>query len=144
MSPRFAFTPLPVSRSEARKPSMMAALTGAWRGTLTQDDGATEAFTLLRDGSSDAAVAGRFLFFVTKAVAPTGVKLLEAAGSAFVALVGPYYYPREDREVVTVLEGQRNGGTVEGTFYSRVYGLRDTIRAGHFRAVRTDSADRAA
>ena len=144
MSARFAFTPLPVSRSDARQPSMMAALAGTWRGTLTQDDGATEAFTHLRDGSRDAAVAGRFLFFVTKTVAPTGVKLLEAAGSSFVALGGPYYDPREDREVVTVFEGQRNGATVEGTFYSRLHGLRDTVRAGHFHAVRVDSAHRAA
>ena len=144
MSPRFAFTPLPVSRTDARKPSMMAALAGTWRGALTQDDGTTEAFTLIRDGSSDAAVAGRFLFFVTKSVAPTGVKLLEAAGSSFVALIGPYYDPREDGDVVTVLEGQRRGSTIEGTFYSRLHGMRDTIRAGRFRAIRSDSSDQAA
>jgi hypothetical protein len=136
MSPRFAFTPLPPSRSDARKPSVVAALAGTWRGELIDDKGNKEAFTLLRDGSSDAAVAGRFLFFVTRDVAPTGIKLLEASGASFVALIGPYFDPRENGEVV--------GSTVEGTFYSRLHGWRDTIRSGQFTASRVDSVNRAA
>lgn len=144
MSPRFAFTPLPPSRSDARRPSAVAALAGNWRGELIDEHGSREAFTLLRDGSSDAAVAGRFLFFVTRHVAPTGIKLLEASNTSFVALIGPYFDPRENGEVVTVLEGIRRGSTIEGTFYSRLHGWRETFRSGHFTATRTDSANRAA
>ena len=144
MSPSFAFTPFPPSRSDARKPSEVAALAGTWRGDLVDDAGITDSFTLLRDGSSDAAVAGRFLFFVTRDVAPTGIKLLEAANSCFVALIGPYFDPREDSDVITVFEGLRRGSTIEGTFYSRRHGSRETIRSGHFRATRVDAVNRAA
>ena len=36
--------------------------------------------------SSDASVAGRFLFFATKDVPPTGMKLLEAANAIAIVL----------------------------------------------------------
>lgn len=144
MSPRFAFTPLPVSRNDVRKPSALAALAGTWRGETIDEQGKTEAFTLLRDCSNDAAVAGRFLFFATRDVAPTGVKLLEASESTFVALVGPYYDPRDNAEVVTVFEGTRSGGKINGTYYTRVHGWRETIHSGRFTAVRADSTHRAA
>lgn len=144
MSPRFAFTPLPPSRSDARKPSAVAALAGTWRGQLVDENGKAEAFTLLRDTSSDAAVAGRFLFFVTRDIAPTGIRLLEASAAAFVALLGPYYDPRENGDVITVFEGMRRGATIEGTWYSRLVGWRETIHSGHFAATRVDSANRAA
>ncbi|MGQ0647286.1 MAG: hypothetical protein ACT4P7_06915 [Gemmatimonadaceae bacterium] len=143
MSPRFAFTPLPPGRSDARKPSAIAALAGTWRGEMSCE-GYKEAFTLLRDGSSDAAVAGRFLFFATRDVAPTGIRLLEASNSTFVAMIGPYYDPRENGEVVTVFEGLRRGSTIDGTFYVRLHGRRDVLREGRFTATRIDSANRAA
>jgi hypothetical protein len=144
MSPRFAFTPLPVARNDVRKPSAVAALAGTWRGETIDEAGNKEAFTLLRDASSDASVVGRFLFFATRDVSPTGVKLLEASESSFVALVGPYYDPRENAEVVTVFEGSRRGTAMHGTFYTRVHGWRETIRSGHFSAVRAGNAHRAA
>lgn len=144
MSPRFAFTPLPPSRSDARRPAEVAALAGTWRGEMVDEAGNREAFTLLRDGSNDAAVAGRFLFFVTRDVSPTGVKLLEASNASFVAMIGPYFDPREDGEVVTIFEGHRDGTTIEGTFYSRLHGWRDTLRSGRFSAKRADTAHRAA
>lgn len=144
MSPRFAFTPLPPSPSEFRKPSALASLAGTWRGELRPDTGEPQPFTLIRDTSSDAAVAGRFLFFVTKAIAPTGVRLLEAANATFVALIGPYYDPREDAELVTVLEGTRRGDVLEGTYQTRWPGSRDIVSEGRFTAARTDSANRAA
>ncbi len=144
MSPRFAFTPLPVSRSELQKPSALAQLAGTWRGELLDDAGQAEAFTLLRDASSDAAVAGRFLFFVARDVAPTGVKLLEAANASFVALIGPYFHPGEGTEVVTVLEGVRRGAVLEGTFHTRLPGWRDSIRTGRFTARRADGVPKAA
>jgi hypothetical protein len=144
MSPRFAFTPLPASRSDLRKPSAVAGLAGTWRGEMIDEHGAREAFTLLRDASSDAAVAGRFLFFVTQHVSPTGVKLLEAANASFVALIGPYFHPGEDAEVVTVFEGMRRGADLEGTFHTRLPGWRDSIRTGRFIARRADGANKAA
>ncbi len=144
MSPRFAFTPLPPSRSDVRKPSELAALAGTWRGEFVPEGGVAQPFTLIRDTSSDAAVAGRFLFFVTRTIAPTGVKLLEAANASFVALIGPYYDPAEDAEVVTVLEGTRCEGRIEGTFHTQRHGWREVVHEGRFSATRVDSANRAA
>ncbi|MEP7381420.1 MAG: hypothetical protein ABI910_07015 [Gemmatimonadota bacterium] len=145
MPNEYAFTPLPPSRLEARIPAALGALTGNWRGEMIIDgSGERVPFTLLRDQSSDAAVAGRFLFFATRDVPPTGMKLLEAASSVFVALVGPYYCPRENADVMTVFEGARRGEQLEGTFYTRVQNWRNTLRSGQFRASRIGSSTRAA
>lgn len=140
MLTNFAFTPIPPSRSAGP----LAALSGNWRGELIDDVGGHEPFTLLRDASSDATVAGRFLFFATRDVPPTGVKLLEASSHSFVALVGPYFCPREKTEVLTVLEGFRRGEVLEGTFYTRVLNWREAVRRGRFSASRSDLANRAA
>ena len=149
MAHQFAFTPLPPSRAdmraEAHKPAAVAALAGNWRGEMVVDgSGDRVPFTLLRDRSSDAAVAGRFLFFATRDVAPTGMKLLEASSNTFVALVGPYYCPRENADVMTIFEGVRCGKKMDGTFYTRVQNWRDTVRSGHFSASQADSSTRAA
>ncbi|HSA54459.1 MAG TPA: hypothetical protein VLE53_02090 [Gemmatimonadaceae bacterium] len=144
MSTKFAFTPIPPSRNDAQRPRGVPALAGTWQGRFIDQDGATEAFTLLRDASVDAAVAGRFLFFSTPSVAPTGVRLLDANEHAFVALVGPYYDAREHAEVVTVLEGVRNGTVLEGTWYTRLHNWRETLRSGRFVARCIESAHRAA
>jgi hypothetical protein len=144
MSPRFAFTPLPPSRADAHKPSSLAAFAGTWRGELHDENGGCDSFTLLRDSSADAAVAGRFLFFVSHNIAPTGVKLLEASATSFVAMIGPYYDPRDDAEMVTVLEGVRRGNELTGQFHTRVRGWRETVRSGRFVAVRAESTGRAA
>jgi hypothetical protein len=111
---------------------------------LVDQSGAVDTFTLLRDGSVDSSVAGRFLFFATPTVAPTGMKLLEANDRAFVALIGPYFDPRHNADVVTVLEGVRDGTTIEGTFYTRQHAWREMIRSGRFTATRADAATRAA
>lgn len=143
MANDYAFTPLPTSRSDARR--TISALTGNWRGEMVIDgSGERVPFTLLRDRSSDSAVAGRFLFFATRDVPPTGMKLLEAANAVFVALVGPYYCPRENADVLTVFEGTRSGETIEGTFHTRVQNWRNTLRSGRFSASRADSDTRAA
>ena len=135
MTSDFAFTPIPPSRSESPKPEAVTSLAGNWRGEMLLDQTDDRVpFTLLRDASSDAAVAGRFLFFTTRDVPPTGVKLLEAAGAVFVALVGPYFCPRENADVLTVFEGTRRGVTIEGTFYTRVQNWRATVRSGRFTA----------
>ncbi|MBK6486693.1 MAG: hypothetical protein IPF98_07465 [Gemmatimonadetes bacterium] len=128
-----------------RLPAPLGALAGNWRGEMIIDGtGERVPFTLLRDQSSDAAVAGRFLFFATRDVPPTGMKLLEAANSVFVALVGPYYCPRENADVMTVFEGTRDGQRIEGSFYTRVQNWRNTLRSGQFSATRAASSTRAA
>ena len=145
MSAKFAFTPMPPSRSDATaRVGPVDGLAGTWRGIMTDGGGTTDRFTLLRDASVDAAVTGRFLFFATPTVAPTGVRLLEANDRAFVALIGPYYDPRENADVVTVLEGLRTGSAIQGTYYTRRHSWRETVRSGQFIATRADAATRAA
>ena len=46
---------------------------------MAADEDVSTPFTLIRDASVDASVVGRFLFFTTKDIPPTGVKLLEAS-----------------------------------------------------------------
>ena len=140
MPTAFAFTPIPPSRSSAP----LAALAGNWRGELIDESGSRESFTFLRDASIDASVAGRLFFFATRQVPPTGVKLLEASSHAFVALVGPYFCPRENTDVLTVFEGVRRGEQLEGTFYTRVLNWRDAVRSGRFVATRAEVGNRAA
>jgi hypothetical protein len=144
MSTHFAFTPLPPTHTDARKPAAVAALAGTWRGELIDETGIREIFTLLRDGSHDSAVAGRFLFFATHDIPPTGVRLLEASATAFVALIGPYFDPHTDADVVTVLEGVRRNEDIEGSFYTKAQNWRNTLRSGHFIAKRMDATHRAA
>ena len=134
-SSSFAFTPIPPARSS--RPPIMSALSGLWRGHLmAADDNVSVPFTLIRDASIDASVVGRFLFFATKDVPPTGVKLLEASQSTFVALVGPYFDPNENGEVVTVFEGRREDGKISGKFNTRLVRGYRQIREGKFVAVR--------
>jgi len=145
MSPRFAFTPLPTSRADvSRRPESVAALSGTWRGQFVEENGATRPFMLLRDNSVDASVIGRFLFFSTTDVAPTGVRLLEASQRSFVALIGPYYDPRENADVVTVIEGTRDGNSMEGRYYTRIPSWKEPVRRGEFTAKRADMSHRAA
>lgn len=141
----YAFTPLPPTRTDSASfPTPILALAGTWRGTFEDESGSLRPFTLVRDNSPDAAVAGRFLFFVAADVQPTGVRLLEANERAFVALIGPYYDPRDDAEVLTVLEGRRTGCRIEGSYYTKLPNWKGTVRRGEFTAMRADRANRAA
>jgi hypothetical protein len=137
-SSSFAFTPVPPARGSFRPP-IMSALSGLWRGHLMAAGGDVSVpFTLIRDASVDAAVVGRFLFFMTKDVSPTGVKLLEASQSTFVALIGPYFDPRESAEVVTVFEGRRVDDKIWGKFNTRLVRGYRQVSAGKFVAVRAE------
>ncbi|MGH7712903.1 MAG: hypothetical protein ACREOG_16555 [Gemmatimonadaceae bacterium] len=141
----FAFTPLPPARSDSDShPVAVRALAGTWHGNLLDESGVVRSFTLVRDGSPDASVAGRFLFFVAADVQPTGVRLLDANERAFVALIGPYFDPRENTEVLTVLEGVRTGSRIQGSFYTKLPNWKGTVRRGEFTAKRADRANRAA
>ena len=137
-STSFAFTPIPPARGNF-KPPIMSALAGVWRGHLmAADDDVSVPFTLIRDASVDASVVGRFLFFMTKDVPPTGVKLLEASQSTFVAMVGPYFDPRESADVVTVFEGRRVDNKISGKFNTRLVRGYRQVRAGRFVALRAE------
>jgi hypothetical protein len=138
-STSFAFTPIPPARGGFRPP-IMSALSGFWRGQLmAADEDVSVPFTLIRDASVDASVVGRFLFFMTKDVPPTGVKLLEASQSTFVAMVGPYFDPRENGDVVTVFEGRRVEGKISGKFNTRLVRGYRQVRAGKFVALRAET-----
>lgn len=138
-STSFAFTPIPPARGGFRPP-IMSALSGVWRGHLmAANESVSVPFTLIRDASVDASVVGRFLFFMTKDVPPTGVKLLEASQSTFVAMVGPYFDPLENADVVTVFEGRRIDDKISGKFNTRLVRGYRQIRTGRFVAVRAAS-----
>ena len=138
MPTSFAFTPIPPSRTaSSHKPAIVSELSGVWKGRLVRPGSdAVVPFTLIRDASVDATVAGRFLFFSTKDVAPTGVKLLEASQTAFVALVGPYYDRDENADVVMLLEGRRVAEGLQGTFTTRLVRGSRRCRSGWFSASR--------
>ena len=138
-STSFAFTPIPPARGF--RPPIMSALSGLWRGHLmAADEDVSVPFTLIRDASVDASVVGRFLFFMTKDVPPTGVKLLEASQSTFVAMAGPYFDPRENADVVTVFEGRRVDGKISGKFNTKLVRGYRQIRAGKFVALRAEKS----
>jgi hypothetical protein len=142
MSPKYAFTPLPPSRGSGAR--LQDVVHGTWRGEFVDQSGTSRAFAFLRDRSNDAAITGRMMFFVTKDVAPTGVKLLDASAKSFVAMVGPYFDPRENADVITVFEGTRVGHAVAGAFYTRLNGYRENLHEGHFTATCVDTTSRAA
>jgi hypothetical protein len=138
-STSFAFTPIPPARGNFRPP-IMSALSGIWRGQLmATDEDVSVPFTLIRDASVDASVVGRFLFFMTKDIAPTGVKLLEASQSTFVAMVGPYFDPHENADVVTVFEGRRVDAKISGKFNTKLVRGYRQVRAGRFVAIRVEA-----
>ena len=140
-STSFAFTPIPPARASFRPP-IMSALAGVWRGHLMAADGDVSVpFTLIRDASVDASVVGRFLFFMTKDVPPTGVKLLEASQTTFVAMIGPYFDPQENADVVTVFEGRRVDSKISGKFNTRLVRGYRQVRVGRFVALRESTTN---
>jgi hypothetical protein len=76
---------------------------------------------------------------MTKDIPPTGVKLLEASQSTFVAMIGPYFDPQENGDVVTVLEGRRVDAKISGKYNTRLVRGYRPLRQGKFVAVREDS-----
>lgn len=122
--------------------SVVAALAGSWRGRLQDAPGAVESFNLER--ATTERVPGQVFLFTTPAGVAAGVRLLEAADRAFVAMVGPYFDPAEGAMVVTVLEGTCEPDRLEGAFHTRRYNWRDTIRQGRFSATRVEPVSRAA
>ena len=136
-------TPLPVQRNETTRHEVVAALSGSWRGRMTDARGGAESFNLERE-ALDHRVPGQVFLFTTPTGIAAGMRLLEANDRAFVALIGPYFEPTEAAMVVTVLEGTYEPGRLTGTFHTRRYNWRDTLRTGQFTAARVEQVSRAA
>jgi hypothetical protein len=122
---------------------VVAALSGSWRGRLTDASGTAESFNLERE-AADNYVPGQVFLFTTPTGIASGMRLLDASERAFVALVGPYFDPSEGAMVVTVLEGTCEPGRLVGEFHTRRYAWRDTLRSGQFTATRVEPVSRAA
>jgi hypothetical protein len=124
-------------------PDVVSALAGSWRGRLTDAHGASDSFNLERE-AIDHFVPGQVFLFTTPTGIAAGMRLLEAGERAFVGLIGPYFDPAEGTMVVTVLEGTAEPGRLVGTFHTRRYNWRTTLRSGHFTATRVGQISRAA
>lgn len=135
-------TPIAAQDEDAR-PDVVAALAGSWRGRLTDALGAAESFNLERE-AVDFYVPGQVFLFTTPTGIAAGMRLLEAGERAFVGLIGPYFDPVEGAMVVTVLEGTTEPGRLTGTYQTRRYNWRTTLRSGEFTATRVDQISRAA
>ena len=122
---------------------VVAALAGSWRGRLSDAHGAAESFNLERE-AVDHYVPGQVFLFTTPTGIASGMRLLEAGERAFVGLIGPYFDPSEGAMVVTVLEGTTEQGRLVGTFHTRRYNWRTTLRSGKFTATRAEQVSRAA
>lgn len=133
----------PAERDETPRQDVVAALHGSWRGRLTDDHGEAESFNLECE-NRDLQVPGQVCLFTTPTGIAAGVRLLEAGERAFVALIGPYFDPAEATMVVTVLEGTCEPGRLSGTFHTRRYSWRDTLRSGDFTATSAEQISRAA
>jgi hypothetical protein len=142
MNTTIDLTHIPTSRDETRQ-DVVSVLNGSWRGRLTDARGAAESFNLERE-AVDHYVPGQVFLYTTPTGVAAGMRLLEAGDKAFVALIGPYFDPTEAAMVVTVLEGTTEPGGLSGTFHTRRYNWRTTLRSGHFTATRVEQISRAA
>ncbi|HEX6942139.1 MAG TPA: hypothetical protein VF128_04390 [Gemmatimonadaceae bacterium] len=142
MNTMIDLTHIPTSRDETRQ-DVVSVLNGSWRGRLTDARGAAESFNLERE-AVDHYVPGQVFLYTTPTGVAAGMRLLEAGDKAFVALIGPYFDPTEAAMVVTVLEGTTEAGGLSGTFHTRRYNWRTTLRSGHFTATRVEQISRAA
>ena len=142
MNTTIDLTHMPASRDQTRR-DVVSVLNGSWRGRLTDARGAAESFNLERE-AVDHYVPGQVFLYTTPTGIAAGMRLLEAGDKAFVALIGPYFDPTEAAMVVTVLEGTTEPGGLSGTFHTRRYNWRTTLRSGHFTATRVEQISRAA
>jgi hypothetical protein len=134
----------PVSAQRDGSPSdVVAALAASWRGRMIDAEGLADSFNLERE-AVDHYVPGQVFLFTTPTGIAAGMRLLEAGERSFVGLIGPYFDPVESALVVTVLEGTTEPGRLVGTFHTRRYNWRTTLRSGQFTATRVEQISRAA
>src|SRR5690242_12430169 len=98
MNTTIDLTHIPISRETGQ--DVVNALSGSWRGRLTDARGAAESFNLERE-AIDHYVPGQVFLYTTPTGIAAGMRLLEASDKAFVALIGPYFDPNEAAMVVT-------------------------------------------
>ena len=142
MNTTIDLTHLSTSRDDTGQ-DVVDALSGSWRGRMSDARGAAESFNLERE-AVDHYVPGQVFLYTTPTGIAAGMRLLEASDKSFVALIGPYFDPIEAAMVVTVLEGTTEPGRLSGTFHTRRYNWRTTLRSGHFTATRVGQISRAA
>lgn len=135
-------TPHTSQRDETGQ-DVISVLRGSWRGRLTDAQDTAESFNLERE-DVNPHVPGQVFLFTTPTGIAAGMRLLEAGERTFVGLIGPYFDPTEGAMVVTVLEGAIEPGRLTGTFHTRRYNWRTTLRSGHFTATRVEQVSRAA
>ncbi|MGH7663788.1 MAG: hypothetical protein ACRENI_05775 [Gemmatimonadaceae bacterium] len=116
-------------------PALYELYSGEWQGTSYRPGDLTGTpWTLVQSVSVDGSAAGS-LTFVGTTVAPAPVKLIEANDSTFISLIGPYYSPTVNAQVVTRVEGRITRERLWGTFYARPVQGGDEV-TGRFEAVR--------
>jgi len=143
MNTTIGLTTIPAHRDQETRQDVVAALSGSWRGRMTDDHGSAESFNLERE-AVDHYIPGQVFLFTTPTGIAAGMRLLEASEHSFVALIGPYFDPTEAAMVVTVLEGTCEPGRLQGEFHTRRYNWRHELRRGHFTATRVENVSRAA
>jgi hypothetical protein len=101
------------------EPDAAAAVIGMWSGLVyeSEADPGTP-FMLVQVRQSDGTVGGQ-LAFTGSSIPIADLKVLEASGTHYVALVGPFTNARDSVQIVARLEGQLVGRTLSGTIYSR-------------------------
>ena len=109
----------------APAPSAVLALSGAWRGALYPSDSHTGLpFSIVLEATPEGLSVGRFAFTSTM-IPRAEAKLLEAGDASFVLLIGPYYDPYIESDMLTRVEGRRAGDRIFGELYtSKVSGER--------------------
>ena len=100
-------------------PAAASAVAGMWSGMVyeSEADPGTP-FTLVQVRQNDGTLGGQLAF--TGSSSPlVDLKVLEASGDHYVAIVGPFTNSRDSVQIVARLEGQLVGHTMTGTIYSR-------------------------
>ncbi len=93
--------------------ALVLDLPASWTGTLSPTgDAAPTHFVLHRDPSAD----GAWMRFEADGTGLAAVRLLEASGTAVVALIGPYRDPATGVSLHTLMEGRISASGFLGTF----------------------------
>jgi len=99
-------------------PGAVLALSGAWRGALYPSDSHTGLpFSIVLEATPDGLSVGRFAFTSTM-IPRAEAKLLEAGEGSFVLLIGPYYDPFLESDMLTRVEGRRAGDRIFGEMFT--------------------------
>ena len=91
---------------------------GAGRGALYPSDSHTGLpFSIVLEATPEGLSVGRFAFTSTM-IPRAEAKLQEAGEGSFVLLIGPYYDPFPESDMLTRVEGRRAGERIFGELYT--------------------------